>query len=200
VTVPRVLVALPTRGTAFVPSVLQVLELSRRWGREPIIEIGGPVHVVRRRIADRFLASTASHLLTVDDDVVAPADAVERLLELDVPVAAGIYPLVVGGAIRASARRVDEADWPVAPPPEVFEAEAVGLGFTLIRRDAFERTRRPWFMFGAAPGGQPIGEDVWFCNGVRAAGLAIRCDGRLTCAHMRGGEDLRRIAGWIDGT
>jgi hypothetical protein len=196
----RVMIAMPTRGTAFVPAVLQVVELGRRWGTAPVFEIGGPVHVVRRRIAERFLSSTASHLLTVDDDVVAPEDGVERLLELDVSVAAGVYPLVVGRAIRASARRVDEAEWPATPPPEVFEAEAVGFGFTLIRRDAFERTRRPWFMFGAAPGGQPIGEDVWFCNGVRAAGHVIRCDGRLTCAHMRGGEDLRRLAGWMSST
>jgi hypothetical protein len=196
-TSPRILVGLPTRGTAYVPSILQTLALARAWASEPLIEIGGPVHVVRRRLAERFLTSEATHLLTIDDDIVAPEGAVDRLLDLDAPVAAGTYPLVVGGAIRASVRALDQDDWPSSPPLRVFDAAAVGLGFTLIRRDAFEGTRRPWFMFGAAPGGQAIGEDVWFCTGVRAAGHAIRCDGTLTCAHMRGGIDLRQLAGWI---
>jgi hypothetical protein len=48
-----------------------------------------------------------------------------------------------------------------------------GLGFTLIRREVFERIRTPWFQFGAASGGRVIGEDTWFSNGVTQAGFEI---------------------------
>ena len=65
-----------------------------------------------------------------------------------------------------------------------------------LLRDVFERTRRPWFQFGAAPGGRVIGEDVWFSNGVLQAGLEIVCDGSLHCSHVKDGMDLLKLAGW----
>lgn len=187
---------MPTRGRAYVPALLQVIGLAQRFGSEPLIEVGGPVHVVRQRIAQRFLASDATHLLTIDDDVVAPPDGVERLLALDAAVATGVYPLSLNGRLRASAAPLGMQAWPEEPSDDVFEAGSIGLGFALIRRDAFDGLRRPWFLFGTSSRGQPVGEDVWFASGVRQAGHRVLCDGRVRCSHMRGDIDLLALAGW----
>jgi hypothetical protein len=191
-----VLVAMPTRGTAYAPSVLRAAELARRFGHELILEIGRPIELVRTRVVSRFLESAAEHLLTIDDDIVAPDGAVDRLLALGSAVATAPYPITLDGRIVASVKGVGEEPWLTAPPSTVFTASQTGLGFALIHRDVFSRIRTPWFQFGVGSHGHVIGEDVWFSNGVTQAGMAILCDGSVRCSHFKDGLDLLKLARW----
>lgn len=67
---------------------------------------------------------------------------------------------------------------------------AVNLGWL---RTSWPET--PWFVTTNLPGGKPtiIGEDYSFCDGIRARGGAVLCDGRLLPKHAAGrkimGED-----------
>ena len=192
----RLLVVMPTRGYAYVPSVLHASAIARRFGRELVVEMGRPVELIRTRVARRFLDSGTDYLLTVDDDIVAPEDAVDRLLALDAAVACAPVPLALNNRIVASLKAVGADDWMQAPPPGVSVVGQTGLGFALIRRDVFARIRTPWFQFGAAAGGRTIGEDVWFSNGVTQAGLEIVCDGSVPCSHFKDGIDLLKLARW----
>ena len=193
-TPPRVLVAMPTRGTAYAPSVLHAADLARRFGHELVLEIGRPIEIVRTRVVQRFLESGAEHLLTIDDDIISPDGAVERLLALGSAVATAPCPIALDGRIVANVRADDR--WIAAPPAATFAVTQTGLGFTLIRREVFLRMRKPWFQFGASSGGRVIGEDVWFSNGVTQAGLAIMCDGSVRCSHFKDGLDLLQFARW----
>jgi hypothetical protein len=192
----RVLVAMPTRGYAYVPSLLAAAALARQFGDELVLEIGRPIELVRTRLAARFLASNADHLLTIDDDVIAPDGAVERLLALGADVATAPYPLALGRCLVSSVKAVGSDDWMVTPENGVFPVRHTGLGFTLINREVFARIRTPWFQFGAADGGRMVGEDTWFSNGVTQAGLQIVCDGSIRCSHFKDGLDLLKLARW----
>jgi len=196
VTASAVLVAMPTRGYAYAPSLLQAADLARRFGGELALEIGRPIELVRTRIVTRFLASPAGYLLMIDDDIVAPAGAAERLLALDAAVATAPCPIALQGRIVANVKAPGETDWVRVPPTGVFPVAQTGLGFTIVRRDVFARIRTPWFQFGAAAGGRSIGEDVWFSNGVTQAGLQILCDGAVRCSHFKDGMDLLKLAAW----
>jgi hypothetical protein len=187
---------MPTRGYAYVPSLLRATELARRFDGELAIEMGRPIELVRTRLVARFLDSTADYMLTIDDDIVAPDDAVERLLTAGAPVATAPCPIAVDGRIVANVKAVGSGEWIATPPGEVFPVSHTGLGFTLIHRDVFARIRTPWFQFGVASGGRSIGEDVWFSNGVTQAGLAIVCDGGVLCSHFKDGLDLLKLAEW----
>jgi hypothetical protein len=193
---PAVFVAMPTRGYAYVPSLLRAADLARRCGHELAVEIGRPIELVRSRLAARFLESTAEYLLTIDDDIVAPDDALDRLLAANAPVATAPCPIALANGIVANVKAVGSAEWVAVPPRAVFPVGHTGLGFTLIHRAVFARIRTPWFQFGAASGGRSIGEDVWFSNGVTQAGLAIVCDGSVHCSHFKDGLDLLRLAHW----
>lgn len=193
---PRVLVAMPTRGYAYAPSLLRAANLARRFEHDLLLEIGRPVELIRTRLASRFLESGADYLLTIDDDVVAPDDALDRLLALGAPVATAPYPVALDGRIVSDVKAVGGSEWIVTPPRDVFPVAHTGLGFTLIHRDVFTRIRTPWFQFGAASGGRAIGEDVWFSNGVTQAGLEILCDGSVPCSHFKEGLDLLKVARW----
>ena len=193
---PRLLVAMPTRGSAYVPSLLEAQRVAQRFDGELRVEIGRPIELVRTRIVTRFLEGDADYLLTIDDDIVAPADAADRLLALDAAVATAPCPIALEGRIVANVKAAGSGDWIVKPEATVFPVGQTGLGFVLTRRDVFGTLRTPWFQFGAATGGRVIGEDVWFSNGVLKAGFEILCDGSVHCSHYKEGLDLLKLAAW----
>jgi len=193
---PRVLVAMPTRGYAYAPSLLRAAELARHFGHELVLEIGRPIELVRTRLVSRFLESTADHLLTIDDDVIGPDGAAERLLALGAAVATAPCPVALGGRIISNVKAVGSSAWIEAPPNEVVSVSQTGLGFTLIHRDVFAQIRTPWFQFAVTADGGVIGEDTWFSNGVTKAGLHILCDGSVRCSHFKDGLDLLKLARW----
>lgn len=184
---------MPTRGYAYAPSLLRAADLARRFGHELVLEIGRPIELVRTRLMSRFLASTADYVLTIDDDVVAPDDAADRLLALNAAVATGAYPIVTDTGLVWDVKPVGADDWMTELPNGVFPVRHMGLGFAIIHRDVFTRIRKPWFQFGAAPGGRMMGEDTWFSNGVTQSGLQILCDGAVRCSHFKDGLDLTKL-------
>lgn len=190
---PRVLVAMPSRGYAYAHSLLRANDLARRFGHELLLEIGRPIELVRTRVMTRFLESNADYIITIDDDVVAPDDAADRLLALKAPVATAAYPIMTDAGLVWDVKALGSDDWMPQLPGQVFPVRHAGLGFVVIHRDVFSRIRKPWFQFGAAPGGRVIGEDVWFCNGVTQAGFQILCDGSIRCSHFKEGVDLARL-------
>jgi hypothetical protein len=190
---PAVLVAMPTRGYAYAPSLMRASDLARRFGCDLVLEIGRPIELVRTRIATRFLESGAEHLVTIDDDIIAPDDAIERLLAMGAPVATAPCPIAVDGRIAWNVKALDGDEWMTELPAGSFPVRHTGLGFTVIHRDVFAAMRKPWFQFGAAGDGRVIGEDTWFSNGVTKAGLSMRCDGTVCCSHFKDGLDLLQI-------
>ncbi len=193
-TTSRVFVAMPTRGYAYAPSLVQAMALARRHHHELALEIGRPIELVRTQLVTRFLESGADHLVTIDDDIVAPDDAIDRLLALSAPVAIAPYQIAVDGRLVWSVKAMDSDEWMTDLPGGSFPVRHTGLGFALIHRDVFSRIRRPWFQFGAAANGRVIGEDTWFSNGVGTAAMSIVCDGSLRCSHFKDGVDLKRLA------
>ncbi len=112
----------------------------------------------RNALVKNFLDNdTATHLLFIDADIGFEPEAVQRLLELDEEVAAGMYPLKVVDWSRMAAvvrpgmteTMVREASMhfvgvPRAPAEReerdgFVTAEYAGTGFMMIKRSAIER-------------------------------------------------------------
>ena len=108
--------------------------------------IGLPHHYAAEEVAKQFLSSKAGSLLFVDDDMVFEADTLRRMrndregLQYDVLQAhylkrvAPHKPLII--------RKVREGKYiceTETPDQNIVDAGVVGLGFTLIRRQVFER-------------------------------------------------------------
>jgi hypothetical protein len=189
----NILVVMPTRGYAYAPTLLRAADLARRFGHELVLDLSRSIDQSRTRLMTRFLESQAEYVLTIDDDVIAPDDAVERLLALNAPVATGAYPILTDAGLVWDVKAMNSDDWMPDLPDGVFPVRQMGLGFALIHRDVFARIRKPWFQFGAAPGGRVVGEDAWFSNGVTQAGFQILCDGAVRCSHFKDGLDLKQL-------
>jgi hypothetical protein len=142
-----------------------------------------PIPDCDERLAEVGMASNADLLWYIEEDVIPPADALERsiaLLDEGWDVAAVDYP--VGSA---------ESGWGCLVRDAKGEIEWCGLGCTLIRREVFEKLPRPWFStdyqyidfhhgagwekkLGPQDNARRFGQqDIYFCMALRAAGMRI---------------------------
>jgi hypothetical protein len=101
----------------------------------------------RNRTRDVFLAGDYDALLCFDSDIIAPPDALKRLVALDCDIAYGLYvnrpwPHQWCAAVLLAEQRWQSlSSLPSAAREswgQPFEVKGVGFGFTLIRRHVIE--------------------------------------------------------------
>lgn len=80
-----------------------------------------------------------------------------------------------------------------------FSAYWIGTGALWVRREVFDRFPFPWFMSGYGGDGQYRGEDVFFCEQLRAAGVPILCQPGISTGHMITGMLCHRPGGTLEG-
>jgi hypothetical protein len=155
-----------------------------------------PLDVAREALAEKALASGAKYLLFVDDDIAMPSFGLRYLMATaeqydDVGAVAGIYPsrsepcepcIFVGRGQGPYWR------WKCGT---VFEVDAAGPGFMLIRLSALAAMPHPWFAFrddiNPDPNAevQQVGqsEDFFFAGRLKAAGYRMLAHGAVLCSH-----------------
>lgn len=98
------------------------------------------------RAQETFLAGKYDALLTIEDDIIAPRDALARLLETEGDVCYALYVSRRSHKWLAYTEIVGEDGRSLSDDPElarrtwgsVIEVQGVGLGCTLIRRHVLE--------------------------------------------------------------
>lgn len=149
-----------------------------------------------------FLANPRyTHLLTIEDDMVVPPDALDKLMALDADVAYSLYCWRWGPPHRLSAYRYLYPDngcsWGTDEPhtarrymetQAAIDVAGVGLGCTLIRRSVLEAID---FRIGGAPA-----NDWWFAVDAQKLGARQVCHFGVQCGHIRMDPSARVI--WPD--
>ena len=114
----------------------------------------------------------ATHLFVVDDDMVTPADALDKLLEVDKPIVSGLFHNKDGmPCVFQEGRAGGHFHWMDHPTSGCHECAAVGTATTLIQMDVFKRLSYPWFYNDRTP----LSMDVHFCRDARASGSSVWC-------------------------
>lgn len=134
----------------------------------------------RNRMAARFMASDATDILMIDDDVQCSPDAVARIATCTRPVVGGAYP-----------QKADHLDWPVTylkkgevdvTPDGLVEVAMLPTGFLRINRAVFQHIDKGPYQYGpdeaiwrryfrtGVKDGRYWGEDANFCRDWRSAG------------------------------
>lgn len=192
----RLLVCLVTRGYPHVLSITRAQDVARRAQAAFSTAVADPLYLGRELAARQCRQSGCTHLLAVDETIVPPEDVVERLLALDRPVAAAVYPQWHDSRIVTNVVGLRSEGWLAAPPDGPLPVKRCRLGCALIRRDALERVPEPWFLHFDRDAAEGVSDDAWFCRRVREGGLQIFCDGRVRCRAFHGPIDLLAFAGW----
>jgi hypothetical protein len=191
---PRVHVALFTTGYPFVDAAVRAVELCRRHGAGFSRSIGEPFGLRRDQFARWFLETDHTHALLLEGDVVPPEDALERLLDVDAPIATAAYPHWLEDRLYANVQTAAGRTWSETVPPARFPVRRCLLGCVLVHRDAFAAIEPPWFM-STMTATRFISDDEWFCARAAQAGQTIVCDGAVMCASLRQGTNLLVLAG-----
>jgi len=137
----------------------------------------------RSWLCESAVTAGATHLLLLDSDMTYPADLAHRLM-------AGVQRC--GGfvaancptrrpPIRWTARTLDGSVHDSSSPelPQWTAVRNVGVAVAMLTREVWEQLERPAFNFGLTPRGW-IGEDVWFCERLHAAGISPVVDNPLS--------------------
>lgn len=145
------------RGVVEIGNVIAVGRALKDLQKSAIADVFfGPVNTAENRdaIVAKLMTGTADAIFWIDDDTVPPHRVIERLLDLDSDIAAGVYfyrtppyhPMVYK-------RRADKAYRPLFNyrVGEIVDvADSVGMGCTLVRRHVYERIRESYTLFKRA--------------------------------------------------
>ena len=135
-------------------------------------------------LVDQALADKAKYLWFVEEDTVAPDNALADMLEMEADIACIDYG-VAGWSCLTKDKETNEILW-------------CGLGCTLIKAEVFEALERPYFRSDRAlllnfwpeirwvdAGEQAYGlQDIWFFVHAREAGFRIQ-QVQGECKHLK---------------
>lgn len=127
-------------------------------------------------------------LYFVDSDVVPPEGTLKKLLDYDLPIVAGIYPMDANGptwSFKSNGR------WQSRKEPlddKLMKTTAIGGSTLLVKREVFEKLKRPWFLITYKPIDEEgraydEGEDEYFSRIAIEAGYDIMVDPTIICKH-----------------
>lgn len=146
----------------------------------------------RSSIVCDFLASDATDLFFLDDDIGWPCEKVLEFLRSDAPVIAGVYPHKL--EITSWPCSLEAVDGDLIENGGLYKAVLAPTGFMRIKRWVLEKLyetappyremeadgrkfeRRAVFLSGPAQDGEWWGEDYAFCNACRLADIDIWID------------------------
>lgn len=169
-------------------------------------------HRAANRIVSAFLETDCDSLLFVDNDHTFKPDVLERLRsnplgwEYDaigaLYVARGTpYPII----LREDPECADAEpgtgsityDWINRWPwGDTMDVDALGLGFTLVRRRVFETLSEPWFMFDQVD--PDATEDMIFFARAKRAGFRFAVDTEVHIGHLMDNACLTMPEGYDD--
>ncbi len=145
---------------------------------------GSLVMKQREILVDSALETDATHVLFLDTDMRFPKDALLRLLAHEVPLVCVNYTSRQAPFVPVAFQEVgnwNKRSWPTPEKTGLEPVGACGFGVMLVTTDALRRIKKPRFMvdFDEESNGW-IGEDVYFCDQLGRAGIAVLVDNDLT--------------------
>lgn len=138
---------------------------------------------------------SVTHVYNVDSDVVPPNGTLQRLLDYDLPIVAGIYPTITKGKKTWSFKMNGDSEWCnrdniIVQLNTRIRATTIGGSTVLIKREVFEKLEQPWFRasYRIDNGDYAEKEDEYFSRIARAAGYELYVDPDIVCKHYNYGE------------
>lgn len=205
----KILIAVPTFETIYPDTYKSIWELDK-CGHEVVFEFirGYDVATARNKIAQRALDLGTDYVLMVDNDVVLPVDALEKLTDDLKDVCLGYYAhrgndnIYHGRTCVCKLRDENGVKYFNYPLESEYTADEItlmremqqykvrihggGMGCAFIKTDLFRRLKYPWYDWVNYAGKNRgmLSEDLYFCELCRKAGIPIHTDTRVGCGHI----------------
>ncbi len=151
----------------------------------------GHIEDLRNNLIDQALELGCTHGIQMDVDQVYHPQTITRLLSHRLPVVGALihrrYPPF--DSLMLKTVEIDEwrngyvsiDEWKEG---ELVEVDATGGGCLMFNMDVFRKIPRPWFKASLNPDGSVLGEDISFCQELKAAGYRIFVDTSVPAGHL----------------
>ena len=197
----KILIAVPTYEN-IQPETFKAIYNLDKCGHWVVFDYvrGYDVATARNNIAKKALEEKADYVLTIDNDVRVPNDALKLLLEEPVDVCLGFC------ARRTSANVFDglttisklgefnytkEFLYSIEELRDLREkgvkreqVHGGGLPCALIKTSVFEKLKYPYFKWSHYDRGTVLSEDLFFCEQLKEKKIPIYVDPRCACDHL----------------
>lgn len=129
---------------------------------------GAAINEARDMAARNAIMGGFTHLMFIDDDIMFPPDAIQKLIDMNWPIAAGLYFTKAEHSMPVAWERLYLEDDQIQADPlilqrneTIYEVDAVGMGFTLIQvdviKDVLKHNKSTFYPLHFAS------EDITFC-------------------------------------
>jgi hypothetical protein len=151
----------------------------------------GHIDDLRNNLVDKALEIGATSLWMCDVDQVYHPHTIPRLLSHRLPVVGALvhrrYPPF--DSLMLKTVEIDERRNGYVPidewkDGELVEVDATGAGCIMFSMEVFRKLPRPWFKAKLNPDGSVLGEDIGFCQELKAAGYRIFVDTSVPAGHL----------------
>ena len=120
----------PTRGMVFTRTVEAIENIRQGFDTKLYFSDDLPIPDGHNQLCEKALADGCDMVLFIEEDVVAPAESLKKLLAAKADIACIDYGVNGWGCVTKNSQ--GEILW-------------CGLGLTLVRREVFEALERPYF-------------------------------------------------------
>jgi GT2 family glycosyltransferase len=134
---------------------------------------------IRNELTEHALKTDATHFLWLDGDEIFPQNMVQELLKHDKDIV-GAWTVIRQDGKPNVYKMVGKYKHTPIMGEGLKEVDRLGFGSILIKREVFEKLKRPWFSFDK----HHHTEDLYFCDKAREAGFKIYNDFNLRCLHI----------------
>lgn len=195
----KILIGICCGGTIQAPTVaslvgaIDILKNEGDYSFKLSIQIGGDKARGMNNLARECVEGDFDFLMSIDNDMVFPIDAVRRLIEHDKDIVGANYSVrgnAVGNDPRECVVKIaneagEKISLPLTEVPKtLFKCHALGNGFTLYKGEVFKKMEAPWFRVVEEPNGDWSGEDVLFHEDAQKAGFEVWCNPKIHMGHI----------------
>jgi 2-polyprenyl-3-methyl-5-hydroxy-6-metoxy-1,4-benzoquinol methylase len=142
----------------------------------------------RNDLVKMALKDNCDYIFFIDSDTLIPEGALDRLLEMNVDIASGLYfskgkPYLPVARVKEGDRHFFLEDFEFN---RIMEVQGVGMGCCLIKSDVFKNLEFPYFKLEWRKfEGQDyqIAEDLYFCDEAIKKGYKVYLNTGIICPH-----------------
>lgn len=192
----KIYISIPTKtGQVYFELMVRLLEWSHQ--SIPVMinfkPFTAPIDHCRNIIVKKFLATDCTHLMMIDDDIVPPADSLERMLFHDKDIIGAPCPVIfpdknhklkIGYNVYMRGKNGLERQI-CTNSADLQAVTAIGTGQIMIKRKVLESIKAPFMTEYDNEGIKYRGEDISFCKKAKKLQYKIYCDFKLKCKHIK---------------
>ncbi len=148
----------------------------------------GPIDTLRNDCIEKALSEGCTHGIFMDVDQTYPVNTIPKLLSHKLPIVGAAIPRRYPPFDNIILTKVNGGPTPYINTEyedgELVSCDATGTGCIMYDLSIFKKLPYPWFKFKKNENGMPIGEDIGFCQDLRAAGYEIYVDTSIKIGHL----------------